>query len=243
MLIQGYDKIIMEKEFSYIVFGSPSSIDLDVLVFVDKIPDVHIAKKLCVEYQNIMQPKFKKEVNVNIATIGKTILTGVLKGTVDEVNNSIIDTYLFHEQHHPCSIKTRMDRDVEQKILRTVRIILSNMSRTQHRDIIKTSLKNDNLITRLSSLKTIDLSKELITEKVRIEDLLKTIAFQMGQAYALLDGIELYTKEGVGDFFESLNPYLRREKNPDLNDLENFKKIFLERVEAYSIKMKKISEY
>lgn len=228
-------------DFKYYVFGSPSSKDLDLIVFVDAIPEMHLAKQMCKDYQVALQPFFAKEVNANIGLIGEDVLLSVFKGTLDEVNNSIIDTYSFHEQKHPLTIKKRLDRDVEQKILHSVRIVLSTLSRSQHRELVKTSLKGD-LNERINALDIIDLSIPLDKIKYEIKDIYKTLAFQMGQTLALIDGTELYTKEGIAEYALSLKPFLYREDELALTDLDLFKKVYLAKVRKYIPKMTKLVE-
>lgn len=145
---------------TYLVFGSPSSQDADLLVFVDSIPQTQEAKNLCVKYQEVLQPLFRKPTNVNLGVVSEGSLTAVLKGSLDEVNNSLIDTYHFHQQQFSLVITNRMERNVNDKVLRAARIVLATLSRSQHRVIVKTALK-ENLIGRLTALETIDFSQEL----------------------------------------------------------------------------------
>ena len=96
----------------YYVHGSKDSIDIDTFFVVDQLSDIkHENKILC--------DKLSQETNTNgnIITIDrdKGIVTGVYKGTVDEVNNGLLRTYSLHDQHFPCPIKMTLPRDVVQK--------------------------------------------------------------------------------------------------------------------------------
>ena len=53
-------------------------------------------------------------------------------------------------------------------------------------------------------------------------ELRKSLAFQFGQAIALNDGSELFTKRDIAEYIPSLRPYLYRETCP-MDDLEDIK--------------------
>lgn len=224
----------------FLVFGSLSSQDADLLVLVDSIPQTQEAKNLCVKYQAELQPLFNKPTNVNLGVVLNGVLTSVLKGSLDEVNNSLIDTYTFHEQKFPLIITTRMERNVEDKVLRSTRIVLATLSRSQYRVTVKAALK-ENLIGRLAALETIDFSQELKEIKYPLKDIYKTLAFQMGQALALLDGKECYTKESIVELYPELNPFLRRE-DCNLGELEKFKSRFISAVRKFIPQMNSLEE-
>jgi len=67
----------------------------------------------------------------------------------------------------------------------------------------------------------------------------KDIAFKFGQAWALMDGVELYDKQKIAKYYESSFPdlgvFLRREDATIANliGLNNFIRVFLDRVEGY----------
>lgn len=225
----------------FLVFGSLSSQDADLLVLVDSIPQTQEAKNLCVKYQEELQPLFSKPTNVNLGIVLDGVLTAVLKGSLDEVNNSLIDTYAFHEQKIPLIITKRMERRVEDKVLRATRIVLATLSRSQHRGIVKSALK-ENLIGRLAALETIDFSHELKEIKYPLKDIYKTLAFQMGQALALLEASsECYTKESIGELYPELNSFLMRE-DCNLVELENFKRRFVSAVRKFIPQMNSLDE-
>ncbi len=62
----------------------------------------------------------------------------------------------------------------------------------------------------------------------------KTIAFQMGQTLALMDGCSVMAKETIGDRFPELVPYLFREADADTQNLQRVWDKFVERVSARS---------
>lgn len=207
------------------IFGSKSSTDYDIMVFVDKITTIQesheIVSKLDKEFSEIYSGK---PTNCNLAIVGEDgTITKVFKGTSDEVNNALLETYDFHDQKFPQIIKGKISRDVNEKILRTARVLLSFLSRTEHRKIVKAALKGD-LSSKLDVLSIIDLSKitDLGSRNVEWVDYIKTMSFQLGQTNALIFDTELYTKESISKYFPKLSGMLDRTRE-DLEYLESMK--------------------
>lgn len=82
----------MKTLYRYI-HGSEDSTDVDVVYVVDEIPSLSEAKAFC-------SPDDKKE-NRNLIVVKDGIVTDCYKGTVDEINNSLLNTYYKHEQTDP----------------------------------------------------------------------------------------------------------------------------------------------
>lgn len=212
----------MLENYRYQIFGSKSSTDLDAMFFVDyldKILDNHdLIKSLNKELEKI----YHKPANSNLCVIRNGIVIETFKGTSDEVNNSMLYTYPFHIQKYPNMIDHYVPRDIELKIIRTTRVLLTFLSRTEYRSDVKKALKNEcDISTRFDLLRKIPLNIILTGEKVKkVEyiDLLKTIAFQLGQTLALTENIELYTKEDISLKYPDLSDYLFR-KNIDISSL------------------------
>lgn len=188
--------------------------------------------------------KTDKEINSNLAIVENGIIVKVLKGTEDEVNNSLIRTYDLHEQYCRNQIRAFIPRDIDLKILRTGRVLLSLISRTEYRPIVKLALQKD-FTERVEALYKCDItkfkSKSLINKNVSWEDFIKVYAFQIGQTLGLLDGLELYTKEEIIDAYPELKPYILRDVDETLDNLEKWKIIFLDRVK--DLKLKSYKEY
>ena len=225
----------------YYIFGSASSLDLDVLVFIDHLPSLEESKKMCNVFNESLKSISSKKINSNLATIKSNVLTSVFKGTLDEVNNSVIDTYHLHKQVHPLIITQRIKRDKDAKVLRSVRSILSFLSRTQYREQVKQSLQND-LSNKLDALDNIDLSLPLELTKYPIVDVYKTISFQIGQCSALLDDIELFTKEDIANRYPMLTDFIFRKTDADIKKLNQAKTEFVKKVNDYKPKMVKLKE-
>jgi hypothetical protein len=206
----------MQNKFQ--IFGSPSSQDYDVLVFVDAIsPIIQVAHDECKRFNELLLIKFSeqnlpiKEVNVNLGILENGIIQHVFKGTADEVNNSLIATYNYHYQFFPQQVMRLVKRDRDLKLLRAFRIILSMLSRTKHRSAIKNALRED-FNTQYEVLTNIDLAEDLDLgdKKENRLDVYKVIAFQIGQVLGLYSNQELYSKESIAQEYPSLEPFLLR---------------------------------
>lgn len=198
------------RKHKYQVFGSQDSVDVDILVFLDeKLPTIAECKK----YEAELVDSFSSgdvKYNINFATVNDGVLDWVYKGTVDEVNNSCFYTFHLHSQLYPCQIKRTLVRDVNIKVLRSMRIILQFLSKTQLRPEVKIALKSK-FSTQLNALSSFDLSDITQFDKNNTNEInvLKTMLFQTLQVNCLLNGIEVYTKSDavqhyVGDFNRSL---------------------------------------
>lgn len=217
------------------VFGSEDSQDLDVMIFLDELPKTTLeCAELCKFYNKSVSDIYTdlygidKEVNCNLAVLSGGVIAKVFKGTSDEVNNSILLTQGNHTQFHKNDYITRnVERDLQIKLLRTARVLLSFLSRTKHRPKAKAALKGD-IYHKISCLKEINLSlvDDIGKQATPFEDYLKTMSFQLGQTLALNDGVELFCKNSIGERYPELVSFLSRDVKSDLNVLEKFKKRF-----------------
>ena len=196
------------------IHGSEDSIDTDVYYVVDELPSFQECKAFCDSI---------KDENANLITIDNGVVTACYKGVPDECNNSLLETYSLHEQEYPLLVKYYVERDVFLKILRGIRIILSRISRTRYRAIVKEALKDNNLRNKMATLShirfnTIDF--ENMDKKESGKDILKVIAFQLGQMYGLTANNEYYTKSSIAKRFPRLKPLLYREDYADTKCLD-----------------------
>ena len=171
--------------------------------------------------------------NINLAVLRDGILTWVLKGIADETNNSVFRTYHFHEQRHPLEIQRLVPRDVEKKILRATRAILSQLTKSERRHNVKNALKANQLYLRLDALKPICFEQLNFKQSEKdLTEIVKLIAFQLGQTIALVkDHTELYTKTQVAEYDPRLRPYLMREIGCNLEMLTRIKNEYVVMVE------------
>jgi hypothetical protein len=215
------------------LFGSASSIDRDVIVFVDALPTLEESKQFIISEGFDFDPE--KKLNLNFGVLQNGVLTETLKGLPDETNNAVFLTYQLHAQSHRLSIMRLLPRDLPSKFRRATRVILSLHSRTERRDEIKQALRDD-LPKQLDCLASLDLSKKRdLGKNGTPEDIYKSIAFQLGQSVGLARGVELYTKEAIAEQFPELSQSLHREAldSSDRAALERFKQEFLRLADVY----------
>ena len=73
------------KQYTYQVFGSPTSQDYDIIVFVEDIPSIQECKVLCANFEKPLRLIFEdKPLNVNIAIAQNGVITDCFKGIKDE---------------------------------------------------------------------------------------------------------------------------------------------------------------
>ena len=230
----------------FTVFGSPSSLDKDIFVQVDKLPTLIKECKVIVdELEEQLQKDYKEKVNVNIGEVVDGNIVSVFKGTPDEVNNSLYYTSLYHDENIEHLVKSPVKRDIERKVHRTFRVMLSMLSRTTLRTLVKEALRSD-INKKIDVMDIVALSEikeqaDLGKRNMDYPDYLKTMSFQIGQTFALLLGKELYTKEDIADYFPGLKPYLKREVDADLKLLQMAKTALIQ--ESRKLDFKHLKEY
>lgn len=189
------------------IHGSSDSVDLDTVYVFENEPTFKEAKEFCDN---------KKDENANIICIDNGKVSYCYKGTIDEINNSILATYSLHKQDYPLIVTDKVERDKYLKLIRSNRCITSQFSRTDNRTVIKKGL-NGNWSDRKKALLAIEDKLSLFSlmplmygKKNSIE-ILKAIAFQIGQTLALfVVNEELYTKNDVSEKYPLLRQYLER---------------------------------
>lgn len=213
----------------FVVFGSFDSEDTDILVVVDEpIESIQQCRELCDTYLPL---------DANLATVNNGELTWVFKGTIDEVNNSVLETYYDLNQLYSCPVNTRKFRDKQLKVKRCVRGLLSMCSRTQHREQIKLALKYGSLHEQLKILELISFKDIVENSKDREnsfpkkksnKEVFKFIAFQLAQTIMLLiKDIEIFTKQEACEYFEDLRYFIYREDTDKVQILDKYKNILI----------------
>jgi len=224
---------IMNATFQ--IFGSESLQDLDCMVFVDKITSTQESHELCDKFSEEITKltKTDKEVNINLGVLKDNIIIDTFKGTSEECNNALYFTYDLHTQFHTNKIKGKVPRDIELKLLRTCRVILSFWSRSTHRPAIKSALRGD-IYEKMKVISSIDSTTiNSLGKNVEWKDYLKVMAFQFGQTIGLLEGMEFYTKEDIALNYPELKPYLMREYVDSLQVIEDYKVELMDMLKTY----------
>lgn len=206
------------------IHGSEDSIDIDVYYVFNELPDFRFCQQFC----------SNKEENRNIITIKDGIVNNCFKGTMDEVNNGLYHTYHLHKQKYPLLINRLLERDIVIKDVRVLRGIISYLSRTQYRVIIKEALKSG-WSKRIDILESINWNNiEVFNKTFDKINVYKVFAFQLGQSLGLYEGIELYTKKDISNKYPKLKKYLYREV-AKFNDLLYYLNLFIEQIKLYKV--------
>ena len=208
------------------IFGSKNSLDLDVCFFVKALSSIDNNHKKVETLVQEQAFKTTKTVNANLAIIKDGVVVDCFKGIVDELNNALYKTYHLHEQEHGNKIKLLLPRNVEFRKERCARLLVSYFTRTELRSEAKIALKGT-LSDKLLFLERLNLNEFTTFGKhgSKIE-IYKSMAFQLGITLALIQGVELYTKEGVIEQFPELRFYILRAKH-NTKALEQHLKLFV----------------
>eukprot|EP01090_Pellita_catalonica_P000562 TRINITY_DN10384_c0_g1_i2.p1 TRINITY_DN10384_c0_g1~~TRINITY_DN10384_c0_g1_i2.p1 ORF type:complete len:357 (-),score=55.06 TRINITY_DN10384_c0_g1_i2:537-1607(-) len=230
------------EEAVRIVHGSPDSLDVDVVYFLDgetELPPFKICQDFCAIGT-------KQNENRNLMIVEDGIVVQCFKGLPDEGNNSLLMTWKFHKQIPDdilLPILRRVERNVILKVVRCIRSVLTRVTRTRYRTQVKALLKKNDLVSRTEGLKQLSFETLLLKDKtISMEDI-KSLAFQMGQTAALLEGVELYSKGTVGERYPTLQPFLQRnlaETIDNIKKLDTFRDRFVDLL--CGIKLKTLGE-
>lgn len=210
----------------YYIHGSEDSTDRDIIYVFESLPSFQECKSFC-DGQGAN--------NGNIVVIKDGVIASAYKGSIDEVNNGLFHTYKLHKQEFPLLIERTVERDVILKDIKVIRKILSTFTRTQFRVTVKEALRGswEQKIALLKNLDYYSIDFDNI-QKSNKADLLKSFAFQLGQAIALHECVELYTKREIGSYFPELKGYLQR-NNDNINAIIEFIHRYAELLEAIPI--------
>ena len=153
----------------WIIFGSKTSTDIDIMVIlpmnvVDAIGKRHniytsfyrrMDGNLLPHIQNMAVWNNKnldeyilhngeiKPVNTSCGNIQDGVLIWSVKGSVGESNNSILATFKNHPQmFSECPIFRKLDRDIDAKILSSLRMVVGCLARSEYTQNDKTRLTN-----------------------------------------------------------------------------------------------------
>lgn len=134
---------VFEYELEYIVFGSPSSIDFDLMIkvpmgLVNAAPGAHIFTQLCQSLDKYMEAILwvglnpHKPINSSVGYWENGELLWSQKGSSPaEVNNGIIATFNSHLRYQMfdvCPLVRIQPRNVWDKLLTTVRDLICKLS-------------------------------------------------------------------------------------------------------------------
>jgi hypothetical protein len=247
--LKKFNEMAENIDYVFQIFGSENSQDYDVMIFVDDIPqNIDAAHNICKHYNAELSNLLSDKVlNCNLAVLENGHIVKVFKGTADEVNNALYYTYDNHKQYFDNQIKSVVQRDTNQKLLRVCRGILSFYSRSHLRTVVKPALRGD-LRLKLPVIRQIDFvtMTDFPGKKESIKDIYKVMAFQFGQFFSLIDGNEpdSYTKSGIIKHYPDLEPMLNRKEltESNLQTLNTYKEKLLDLAESRIDTMPKLVE-
>ncbi len=196
--------------YPYQIFGSGNSLDLDVCFFVETLSSINDNHKTVEQLIEAEAFKTLKTVNANLAIVKEGIIVDCFKGIPDELNNALYKTYQLHEQKHERKIQQLVVRDLELRIERCARSLVSYFTRTTLRQDAKAALKGT-LLDKLLFLEQVELSAfKTFGKHGSVIEIYKSIAFQLGITLALFQDVELYTKTDIIELFPEFKRYLLR---------------------------------
>lgn len=174
----------MEPELKWIIFGSKTSTDWDVIVlvepeFLQNPPHILLRKNLEMDQilGKILNVKVNKPVNSCFGYWNNGVIVTCQKGSVEETNNSIFHTYHNHPQmYETCPINRVLPRDLQskqRKVLGSIRMIVSIITHCELncniREILISIMKipefnNSSAISlfKILCLKIVDLKKSIV---------------------------------------------------------------------------------
>lgn len=198
-------------------FGSSDSTDMDFFIVLpeEKSPAFMNAVR---EYYKIWFKGMIKARGMEYTGADIQFITVNSSGNVDwaekgnetEINNAIFNTYPYHYlnmshregKFRECPIKSELEDEIGIKALKTVRSLLTFVSRTRHRDNSKNLLFKDDLSSRVEYILSeyqndgfLSDIKDFNKPNISNEDILKSITFSFIQLHAMINNLKVpYTK-------------------------------------------------
>lgn len=217
--------------YPIIFHGSENSLDKDAYVVVPSALPFKAAKALCDSYTDI---------NANLIFVKNGVVNWCYKGTVDECNNGLLETYRHHAQTEDNPITAQLSRQYGLKMVRCLRGLLSYHSRTALREDIKKALVSPDMALKIETLKKVNLNTVPDYQKTSAVEAHKFMAFQLGQTLALIeDDVEVFTKNSVAAYYPELRPYLERQSGATPEALQKFLTRFITFIENKYSKMER----
>lgn len=123
-----------EFKFEWMKFGSKTSIDFDIIVYVPEVfrlYDPHVPKIICQQLDEILRPYFfglssSMEINSCLGCWENGQIVWCQKGSIGETNNSLKETFYNHteiQMYEQCPITVTLPRDLPLKATGAIRMI------------------------------------------------------------------------------------------------------------------------
>jgi hypothetical protein len=212
----------MKQDFPYpyYFYGSHDSQDADVLIQIpsDMMPVEQEERKRLMKR---LEEEWELSWNANLIVVENGIIVNTIfpKTWIDSINNSLFHTYKLHQdkQVFPLPITHAVKRNKLLAVYKTVRTILSMLSRTHYRTTVKPILKGIHPFDlKLDALEKIDFTTitEFNQDNTTDVDIWKIIGFYLIQnIWLTYHNVEIYTKTDLCLHGGSMiKPFIYREE-------------------------------
>lgn len=240
MKVKKYKSLPLEHfPHKYYFYGSEDSLDTDVFIEVDNIPD-NIEE--AIQYMKKLKNTFNLDWNMNMIVIKDGVVVNNIpsKGSKYSLNNSLYYTYDNHTQTWDNPIKRLLRANKLLNIYKCVRNILTQLTRVneEYRGFIK-PLKGihpwENKLVSFSKINFCEI--ETFNQPYQTDtDTWKSIVFYLGQSLSLLDDVEVYTKKHLIEEHPYFENFILRKEITLLD-----KKILQAKIVEYLNKIKELN--
>ena len=217
--------------FPFFQYGSADSLDMDVIISLpqSKMPLHQEDRK---RYVKALTDEFALDWNATLAVFDQGIMTDTIypKSWIDSLNNALYTTGHLHDQLFEIPVDRLVKRNFTLAIYKTARTVLSLLTRTKYRPVIKPIIKGIHPFhLKLNVLEQLNLAEfsGFNHKNAPDTDIWKIIAFYIGQNFLLItEKIEVYTKRNLVDNLPGLKPFvyrttLKKKDKQYLNHLKN----------------------
>lgn len=233
--------------YPYYFFGSPDSLDIDVLIdhpgsWENAIQDIQ------------QQHPVTKEWNIGLITINddRIVKTMPKKGTPDAVHNSLYYTYKHHRgrQVYELPLKAPVTRHLLLAIDGCIKNLLVTVGTSDLKEFYKKNfrkaMRSGIWSDRLDLLLKWPYYELYYEDPSKCIAIYKSLAFDVGQTLSLLDGVELYTKSEVINAHPELADIIGRKScdlsstlKPKIEELyQRIKELDIRQIEKHIVGLK-----
>jgi len=212
---------MIEIDFPYYFFGSPNSVDIDVMIDHPMAKNLHIDKQIVAELK-ATYPAIETW-DINLVRIANDQIVYAQKGLADCCHNSLYKTAGFHSQNFEIPLKVPVKRNLPLAVADCVVTLLMATKKKPHKEFyekeVSPALKSPEWAVRTSVLATVDFDipfNDVVSENSKY---LKSLAFDLGQTISLLNGIEIYTKQEVIENHPTLTDLINRVSVRNINEI------------------------
>lgn len=226
----------------YYFYGSADSTDTDIMIAItpEIMPTHQHERKALVK---ILSAQIDFSCNATLIVIKNGFISDTIypKAWIDSLNNSLWHTYALHPQIYPNPLKGELPRCYLLAIYKAVRTVLTMLTRTHYRSIIKPYLKGIHPFEyKIRSLKQIDFQsiQQFKQKNTSDQTAWKIIAFYIGQNMALLKhNHQIYSKQALIQHYPLLHNFIYRQAitQTDIHYLNQLLKEWIVLIESWGI--------